>query len=229
MKQENSSQFVSEFTRLQKKRVQKGDKSKGVQVHLKNTTIEKLEFLSFMGGMNKSQLINLIFDDPDIFESLTGALLKYVDDNKISEGKRFKSYNRTCNRQEQIAKNQVSNQKKELYSHLKDEDSFFQEYAFIRCWQEYSLGNSDLERWCEETNNLDKLLKTIVSLKGSKLINGSLMDFISSIEVKYEMSRDKMLKEEFLVTDEELATKYKYVNPLLGDSALFQINSKDSC
>lgn len=205
-----------EFYQLRKQHLEQNpqSKSRGMHVFVKPLTIEKLEVLSWIAGVNKSQCLNLLLDDNNVFTYLASVALRHAKKTEVNDARRFRVLARTEERRNGLGQLNIESQ--ELYSHLKDKEAFFQEYAYIRCLQEFYYGNGELDKWSQETNRLDRMLKTLVSNRGSLLVNGSFMDFVSSMEYKYELFREDMLKRQFLVTDEELQSKYKYANPLVN-------------
>lgn len=212
----DTDELPVEFYQLRKQHLEQSpqSKSRGMHVFVKPLTIEKLEVLSWIAGVNKSQYLNLLLNDNDVFTYLASAALRHAKKAEVNDARRFRVLARTEERRNGLGQLNIESQ--ELYSHLKDKEAFFQEYAYIRCLQEFYFGNGELDKWSQETNRLDRMLKILVSNRGSFLVNGSFMDFVSSMEYKYELSREDMLKRQFLVTDEELQTKYKYANPLLN-------------
>lgn len=212
----DTDELPVEFYQLRKQHLEQSpqSKSRGMHVFVKPLTIEKLEVLSWIAGVNKSQCLNLLLDDNDVFTYLASAALRHAKKAEVNDARRFRVLARTEERRNGLGQLNIESQ--ELYSHLKDKEAFFQEYAYIRCLQEFYFGNGELDKWSQETNRLDRMLKILVSNRGSFLVNGSFMDFVSSMEYKYELFREDMLKQQFLVTDEELQSKYKYANPLIN-------------
>lgn len=209
--------FKDMFKERASRRIAQTDKSKGVQVFLKQPTLDKLDFLGYVGGMNRSQVLNYLLDNPEIFANMTHIMLQYSEACSIDDAQRFQTIKKTTGRRSKLQDKVISvkqekqnflNEIEPFLCYLEDKETFFSEYSEIRAWQDYSLCKDNVQRLKKEKERLNYLIKVLNSDKGQQLLTltncSNIVQFISLMESKYKNIRASMLKSDFKLTDAEI-------------------------